>query len=264
MSQFTAAQLDLKGVGFTSKRARDRMVAKLRELGVSDERVLTAMRNTARHAFIEDALHMHAYENKSLPIGLKQTISQPYIVARMTELLLAGRQMNQVLEIGTGCGYQSAILSAVVPQVYSVERLQLLQDRAKQVLQRLGCDNITFVHSDGGWGWPGHAPYDGILVTCAPETIPEQLKRQLKIGGRMVIPCGSDGKQQLVMVDRLGDEQWIETAVEAAQFVPLREGALTVDDVTPDIEVVPQAAEPCFETLAKEPAYLRKARAKTH
>ena len=216
--------VELKGIGMTSQRTRDRLIQRLREAGIQDERVLAVMRETPRHIFVDEALATRAYEDTSLPIGFGQTISQPYIVARMTEVLLKDAIPGKVLEVGTGSGYQTAILAKLVPQVYTVERIAGLQEQARQRLSRqLKLTNVRYKHSDGSWGWKQHAPYDGILVTAAPETVPLELCNQLAEGGRMVIPSGPSGQQQLRVYTREGDSLK-ETILETVSFVPLLTG----------------------------------------
>ena len=179
----------LQGIGMTSQRTRDRMISRLIEQGITDERVLKVMQSTPRHIFVDEALASRAYEDTALPIGYNQTISQPYIVARMTELLLENKNsFNKVLEIGTGCGYQTAILDNLVDEVYSVERILPLQKKAKSHTELLKLNNIRYSYSDGSWGWQDYAPYDGILVAAAPNQVPEALLQQLAVDGVMVIP----------------------------------------------------------------------------
>jgi protein-L-isoaspartate(D-aspartate) O-methyltransferase len=213
---------ELQGIGMTSQRTRDRLIQRLRKAGIQNERVLAVMRETPRHIFVDEALASRAYEDTSLPIGFGQTISQPYIVARMTEGLLKDVALpRKVLEVGTGSGYQTAILAQLVPEVYTVERIAGLQEQARQRLSRqLKLTNIRYKHSDGSWGWKQHAPYDGILVTAAPETVPIELCNQLAEGGRMVIPSGPNGQQQLRIYTREGDTLK-ETILETVSFVPL-------------------------------------------
>ena len=214
--------LEVKGIGMTSQRTRERMVKRLREQGISNAAVMDVMRNTPRHMFVDEALAQRAYEDSSLPIGYSQTLSQPYIVARMTELLLAAGSLQRVLEVGTGSGYQTAILAQLVDRVYSVERIKPLQSKARQRLRSLRLNNVQLAHSDGGMGWEQHAPYDGILASAAPEQIPEQLLAQLAVGGRMVIPVGIDTQHlQLVVHTPGGFESEI---VDEVRFVPLRPG----------------------------------------
>ncbi|HFC54102.1 MAG TPA: protein-L-isoaspartate(D-aspartate) O-methyltransferase [Gammaproteobacteria bacterium] len=212
------------GIGMTSQRTRNRLVQRLQERGISDPAVLAALRSVPRHLFVDEALASRAYEDTALPIGHGQTISQPYVVARMTEALLGGRSCAKVLEIGTGCGYQTAVLASLVEQVYSVERITPLLRQARARLRGLGLYNTHLKPGDGSAGWAQAAPYDGILVTAAAEEIPEQLLLQLAEGGRMVIPVGGEnGKQELVRVTRHGDECYCET-LDLVRFVPLVRG----------------------------------------
>jgi len=214
----------LQGIGMTSPRTRDRMVKRLSEQGITNQKVLEAMRKTPRHIFVDEALASRAYEDTALPIGHNQTISQPYIVAKMTELLLEFGPLNKVLEIGTGCGYQTAVLAQVVKHVYSVERILPLQKKAKEQLWDLKIKNVNYLYSDGGWGWADFAPYDGILVTAAPPEIPEMLLQQLAVGGVMVIPIGEkSGKQVLQRVLRTDSSYQIEE-LEPVSFVPFLSG----------------------------------------
>ncbi len=207
----------------TSQRARDRLVEKLREMGIHDERVLEAMRRVPRHIFIDEALSSRAYENTALPIGYSQTISQPYIVARMTEALLQGESMGRVLEIGTGCGYQTVVLANLVDRVYTVERINSLLERAREHFHSLGLRNIRTKHADGNLGWPEQGPYDGILVAAAPVGVPQSLLDQLAIGGRLLIPIGRAGEQKLVSITRKEDG-FEETSLDMVSFVPMLEG----------------------------------------
>jgi protein-L-isoaspartate(D-aspartate) O-methyltransferase len=211
------------GIGMTSARTRDRLVQRLREQGIANLAVLDRIRNVPRHIFVDEALGSRAYEDTALPIGYGQTISQPYIVARMTEALLEGGPLENVLEIGTGCGYQTAVLAPLVERLYTVERIEPLITRAKQRLKDLGIRNVRFRHGDGSLGWKAHAPFDGILVAAAPLTVPEPLLKQLAIGGRLVVPVGPEGEQELVRLTRR------ETTIEkrslgAVAFVPLLGG----------------------------------------
>lgn len=215
----------LQGIGMTSRRTRDRLINRLREQNISDERVLSVIKETPRHIFIDEALSHRAYEDTALPIGFNQTISQPYIVAKMTELLLAAGPLKRVLEVGTGSGYQTAVLAQLVDQVFSVERIKPLQDKAKDRFQQMGLKNIYLQHSDGGMGWPSKAPFDGIIVTAAPEQIPEELLAQLSIGGRLVIPVGKN-QQQLKLVTRINDMDFDTCIVENVRFVPLLAGTI--------------------------------------
>ncbi len=213
----------LAGIGMTSQRTRDRLIARLRDEGIEDERVLEVMRTTPRHIFVDEALASRAYEDTALPIGYGQTISQPYIVARMTEVLLGGGHCNKVLEIGTGSGYQTAVLAQLVDQVYSVERIPELHARARKALAEMHIRNVRFQLSDGSWGWKQFAPYDGIIVTAAPEQVPEELLAQLADGGRLVIPSGSANAQRLRLISRNG-ESFSETLLDWVSFVPLIKG----------------------------------------
>lgn len=210
----------LAGIGMTSQRTRDRLIARLRDEGIKDERVLDVMRTTPRHIFVDEALASRAYEDTALPIGYGQTISQPYIVARMSEVLLAGGPRSNVLEIGTGSGYQTAVLAQLVNQVYTVERIPELHARAKKYLAELRLHNVRFLLSDGSWGWQQFSPYDGIIVTAAPEQVPEELLKQLADGGRLVIPCGRADAQRLRLITRAGDS-FSETLLDWVSFVPL-------------------------------------------
>jgi protein-L-isoaspartate(D-aspartate) O-methyltransferase len=211
------------GIGMTSQRTRDRLVDRLRREGISNEQVLEVMRNTPRHLFLDEALASRSYEDTALPIAYGQTISQPYIVARMTELLLQIGNVNKVLEVGTGSGYQAAILSQLVPVVHSVERIEALINQARQRFFDYKYNNIRLMHRDGYQGWPEHAPYDGIIVTAAPAQIPRALLEQLAVGGRLVVPLGEQGLQRLVTVTRAADGYEQETQ-EYVSFVPLLAG----------------------------------------
>lgn len=214
----------IRGIGMTSQRTRERLVSRLAEKGIHDTRVLDVIRNMPRHLFVDEALASRAYEDTALPIGQGQTISQPYIVARMTELLLSRKVPAKVLEVGTGCGYQTAILSQLVDEVYSVERIDVLLQQTRRRLRSLKISNVKFKHSDGNWGWESKSPFDGILVTAAPNKVPEALLTQLAPDGRMVIPVGKQGGvQQLAVIDRTEDgfEQEI---FESVSFVPLLNG----------------------------------------
>lgn len=216
--------MDRQGIGMTSQRTRERLLERLFEEGVRNLNVLEAMRRTPRHLFVDEALAHRAYEDTALPIGHNQTISQPYIVARMTELLLGGGPLDKVMEVGTGSGYQTAILAQVVERVFSVERIHPLQERAKAVLKDINIRNVVFRHADGNWGWPQYGPYDAILVAAAPAEVPKELLNQLADGGRMVIPVG-EKEQFLTLVIREG-ENFIYQQVEPVRFVPLLAGAI--------------------------------------
>jgi protein-L-isoaspartate(D-aspartate) O-methyltransferase len=210
----------LEGIGMTSARTRERLIQRLREEGIRDERVLAAMREVPRHVFLEEALAHRAYEDTALPIGFGQTISQPFIVARMTEALLGGGQCKKVLEIGTGCGYQTAVLARVVSEVFTVERLEPLMKAARRRLASLRAFNVRFHLGDGSQGWREHAPYDGILVAAAADSIPEPLLAQLAPGGRLVIPVGETGRQELKLIQH-GPQGFVAERIELVNFVPL-------------------------------------------
>ncbi len=222
---FALNDIRLQGIGMTSQRTRDRLIARLREQHISDDRVLEVIRDTPRHIFIDEALSHRAYEDTALPIGFNQTISQPYIVARMTEILLAAGPLKTVLEVGTGSGYQTAVLSPLVDRVFSVERIKPLQAKARERFRQMGLKNISLQHTDGGMGWPSQAPFDGIIVTAAPEVIPEELLQQLKVGGRLVIPVGQD-QQTLKLIVRCSEEEYESTTLERVKFVPLLAGTI--------------------------------------
>jgi protein-L-isoaspartate(D-aspartate) O-methyltransferase len=212
----------IHGIGMTSQRTRERLIARLREEGIRDEVVLAAMLEIPRHIFVDEAIASRAYEDIALPINYGQTISQPYIVARMTEILRAGSGLDKVLEIGTGCGYQTAVLSRVAKQVYSVERIRPLLLKARNHLRELKLSNIKLEHADGTMGLPELAPFDGIIVTAASGHIPEELLQQMAIGGRMVIPVGAE-EQVLMLIERTKDE-YRQTRLEAVKFVLLLGG----------------------------------------
>lgn len=210
---------DLNGIGMTSQRTRDRLILRLREEGIHNEDVLEVMRQTPRHIFVDEALASRSYEDTALPIGHGQTISQPYIVARMTELLLAKGPLQRVLEVGTGSGYQTAILAPFVEQIFTVERIEPLLEQAKQKHHALGLTNIRYSLSDGSWGWARYAPFDAIIATAAPEEIPVELMQQLVDGGRLIIPHGAT-QQRLSVVERDG-ESFNTTDLDLVSFVPL-------------------------------------------
>ena len=214
---------NLSGIGMTSQRTRDRLVRRLAEDGIRDPRVLEVMRTTPRHLFVDEALASRSYEDTALPIGYGQTISQPYIVARMTEALLDGGSLNKVLEVGTGSGYQAAILSPLVGEVYTVERIRPLLDQARQRFFELRLNNIRCKYSDGSWGWAEAGPFEGIIATAAPERVPEALLQQLAPGGRLVLPVGGRGGQALILVTRSagGFEQ---QELDRVSFVPMLSG----------------------------------------
>ena len=210
----------IAGIGMTSARTRDRLVERLRAHGIRSEAVLNQIRNVPRHLFVDEALASRAYEDTALPIGLGQTISQPYVVAKMTEALLEGFDGEKVLEIGTGCGYQTAVLASLVKKVYSVERIPELLRRAKQRLRDLDIYNVQFRPGDGWGGWPKYAPYDGIIVAAAAPVVPEKLLEQLAPGGRLVMPVGSPGYQELMLVTRHHD-RFEQKSLGGVSFVPL-------------------------------------------
>ena len=212
----------LAGIGMTSARTRERLVQRLREQGIRDATVLDRIRNVPRHLFVDEALSSRAYEDTALPIGFGQTISQPYVVARMTEALLGtAGPLHHVLEIGTGCGYQTAVLAPLVGRVSTVERLKPLVERAKLRLKELGIKNVRFRHADGAAGWKAHAPYDGIIVAAAPHAVPQALLDQLAPnGGRMILPVGPEGAQELYRITRR-DEHFFRDKLGGVSFVPL-------------------------------------------
>lgn len=211
------------GIGMTSRGTRDRLIKRLRESGIRDERVLDAIATIPRHEFVDEALSSRAYEDTALPIGQSQTISQPFIVAQMTETLLDGGHPGKVLEIGTGSGYQAAILACLVPKVFTLERIEELMKTARRRFHRLRLHNIYTRHDDGHNGWPSQAPFDGIVVTAGAKAIPENLLEQLKIGGLLVIPLERNGVQRLLSIRRLEDG-FEEKDLGAVAFVPLLSG----------------------------------------
>jgi protein-L-isoaspartate(D-aspartate) O-methyltransferase len=214
----------LSGIGMTSARTRERLVQRLREQGIKDLSVLDRIRNVPRHLFVDEALSSRAYEDTALPIGFGQTISQPYVVARMTEALIAGTQLHNVLEIGTGCGYQTAVLAPLVGRISTIERIKPLLDRAKVRIKELGLKNVRFRHADGSTGWKAHAPYDGIIAAAAPLVVPQALLGQLAPnGGRLVLPVGPEGQQELLRITRR-DEHYIREKLGLVSFVPLLGG----------------------------------------
>lgn len=219
------SKLNLTGIGMTSQRTRDRLVQRLMDKGISDYNVLEVMRTTPRHIFLDEALAHRAYEDDALPIGYNQTLSQPYTVARMTELLLAKGPMKRVLEVGTGSGFQTTVLAQLVDVVYSVERIKPLQDKARERLRLLGLRNVHFKHADGGFGWNDKGPYDGILSAAAPQEIPEELVDQLKEGGRLIIPVGDNASQEMRLVEKTSTGV-STTTIEPAMFVPLKSGVI--------------------------------------
>lgn len=213
----------LDGVGMTSQRTRARMVQRLRELGVHDERVLKAMGTVPRHIFVEPALAHRAYEDTALPLGFAQTISQPYVVARMIELLIEGRALGKTLEIGTGCGYQAAVLAQLTKDVYSIERIAPLLERARLNMRQLKLFNVRCKHADGHLGLPEAAPFDTIILAASAARVPPVLLEQLAPGGRMILPLGGH-HQVLLLVERKADGSVTETRYDAVRFVPMLTG----------------------------------------
>src|SRR4051794_6513617 len=213
------------GIGMTSQRTRARMVERLRAKGIRDERVLGALGSVPRHAFVEEALASRAYEDTALPIGFSQTISQPSVVARMIELLLEGKTAGKVLEVGTGCGYQAAVLASIFPEVYSIERIKALLERARRNLLGLRLANLRLAHGDGYAGLEQAAPFHSIIVAAAAPRIPEALLRQLAPGGRMILPLRdeSTGAQRLVLIERSG-RGFLESELDPVRFVPMEPG----------------------------------------
>ncbi|MDH3338908.1 MAG: protein-L-isoaspartate(D-aspartate) O-methyltransferase [Gammaproteobacteria bacterium] len=207
----------------TSARTRDRLVQRLKDHGIRSEAVLSQIRNVPRHLFVDEALASRAYEDTALPIGLGQTISQPWVVARMTEALLEDFDGESVLEIGTGCGYQTAVMAPLVKKIYTVERIPELMKKTRRRLRDLDIYNVQLRPGDGWEGWPKYAPYDGIIVTAAAPRLPEKLLEQLAPGGRMVIPVGPPGFQDLLLVIRK-DDHFEEVSLGAVSFVPLVQG----------------------------------------
>ncbi len=211
------------GIGMTSARTRDRLIERLRAEGIRDERVLSAMGAVPRHIFVDEALASRAYEDTALPIGAGQTISQPYIVGLMSEALVQGGNLAKVLEVGSGCGYQTAVLAQLVGRVFSIERIESLIPPARERLHALGITNVRMRHGDGFDGWPAHAPFDGILVAAAPGFVPQALVDQLGVGGRLVIPVGAQGSQRLQVLTRT-EEGVEEETLARVSFVPLVSG----------------------------------------
>ena len=215
--------LDIEGIGMTSQRARDRLATALIEMGIQSKPILDVIRKIPRHFFIDEALASRAYENTALPIGFNQTISQPYIVAKMTEVLVKNKELENVLEIGTGCGYQTVVMAQFAKYVYTVERIDGLLIRARERFQKLNCNNIRTKHSDGNIGWPAHGPYDGIIVAAAPIGVPKALVEQLAMDGRLVIPVGKPGKQKLLLITRT-EYDYTEQYIDSVSFVPMLAG----------------------------------------
>lgn len=219
-------RFDLDGIGMTSRRTRDRLIERLMDQGISNFHVINAIRETPRHIFVDEALAHRAYEDDALPIGFNQTLSQPYTVARMSELLLSRGPRTRVLEIGTGSGYQTAILAQLASKVYSIERIEPLLDKARQRMRLLGHDNVFLRHADGAIGWEEAGPFDAILSAAAPVQIPPRLLEQLAPGGVLVSPVGGD-EQHLVMVYRDPETGGYEQQdIEPARFVPFVRGVM--------------------------------------
>lgn len=216
-----------RGIGMTSQRTRERLIQRLCEEGVANPRVLDVLRRTPRHLFVDEALAHRAYEDTALPIGHNQTISQPFMVAHMSEVLLEAGPLDKVMEIGTGSGYQTAVLAQLVERVFSVERIKVLQDRAKERLTELNLRNVVFRWGDGSEGWPALAPYNGIIVTAVAPEVPQALLDQLAPGGRMVIPVGNVGEvQQLLLIVR-EEHGFSRRVLGTVRFVPLLNGTLS-------------------------------------
>lgn len=216
-------QRNLTGIGMTSQRTRTRMIERLREQGIRDETVLAAMAAVPRHLFVEEALASRAYEDTALPLGMGQTISQPYVVARMIELLLNGRPgLGKTLEVGAGCGYQAAVLAQLTPDVYAIERILPLLEKAKANMRKLQQFNVRLKHGDGSRGMPEAAPFDSIIVAAAAPRVPPDLLQQLTEGGRLILPVGS-GEQYLCFIERT-PAGFVETRLDAVRFVPLLSG----------------------------------------
>ena len=211
------------GIGMTSERTRKRLIDRLKEQGIKSRIVLDQIKKVPRHIFVDEALSSRAYEDTALPIGHGQTISQPYIVARMTEVLLSNVNGNKILEIGTGCGYQTAVLSPLFKKIYSVERINPLLIKTKRRLRSLGIYNVNYRHDDGWNGWEKYGPYDGIIIAAAAPQVPEKLLQQLGIGGTLIMPFGEKEKQELVIVYRDGDT-FDYKRLGAVSFVPLIKG----------------------------------------
>ena len=216
--------VQIKGIGMTSQRTRNRMVDRLRDRGIESEAVLETLASVPRHLFVDEAMATRAYEDDALPIGDGQTISQPYVVARMTEVLLEQGPIGTVLEVGTGSGYQAAILSQLVDQVYTVERIKNLLDKARHRFRALEYRNVQTRHSDGSWGWAANGPYQAIIVTAAPASVPEPLLEQLQIGGRMIVPVGNQKRQQTLTVITRTHSGYERVELSDVKFVPFLSG----------------------------------------
>ena len=223
--------VNLAGIGMTSQRTRERLVGRLIEQGISDWTVLDVIRSTPRHIFLEEALAHRAYEDVALPIGYNQTISQPYIVAKMTEAVMRNHpalehgKLGSVLEVGTGCGYQTAIIAPLAQKVYSVELIKPLMEKARKNIKLLGLHNVQFKHDDGSLGWKEKGPFDAIIAAAAPQQVPQELLAQLAEGGRLIIPVGGEDVQELRLITRTGNDYHTEV-VAAVRFVPLYIGQL--------------------------------------
>ena len=221
---------NLQGQGMTSLRTRQRLIERLTEKGISDVRILEAMRDSPRHLFLDEALATRAYEDLSLPIGYQQTISQPYIVARMTECLISDERLSEIplentLEIGTGCGYQTYLLSIFSKKVTTIERIEPLQIKAKNILKNLKVKNVSFKFDDGNN--LGQQQYDAILSAAAPFEVPQNLKERLSIGGKLVLPVGNNEQQVLTLVKRISEDEFLEEKLEEVMFVPLLKGVVS-------------------------------------
>ncbi len=222
MNDSFLAATGLNGIGMTSQRTRDRLIARLQDQGICNYAVLEAIRSVPRHWFVDEALAHRAYEDTALPIGHGQTISQPYIVARMTELLIEGAPLDKVLEIGTGSGYQTAVLARFAKEIVSLERIKVLQEKARQRLRALKINNVMLRYADGSVGLQEKAPFDGILAAAAPADVPQELLEQLAIGGRLVIPIG-EHEQKLFRITRT-EQGYEREFIEDVRFVPFRSG----------------------------------------
>ena len=214
---------NIRGIGMTSARTRNRLVSRLKDQGITSNEVLEQILNVPRHLFVDEALSTRAYEDTALPIGMGQTISQPYIVAKMTEALFQNNKRNKILEIGTGCGYQTAVLSSFYKKIYSVERIPEILRKTKKRLRNLNIYNVNFRLGDGWKGWPKYAPYDGIIVSAAANEVPKNLLKQLIDGGVLVIPIGETGKQELQLIEK-NDKIFKHTSLGYVSFVPLVKG----------------------------------------
>lgn len=215
-------EFDLQGIGMTSQRTRDRLVSRLRDQGIDNPEVLACIASVPRHIFVDEAMAHRAYEDTALPIGHNQTISQPFIVALMTQLMCEVN-LGQVLEVGTGSGYQTAVLAQMCKRLCSIERISALTNRAKERLAAMSIKNVWLKHGDGYGGWQAHAPFDGIMVTAAPPAVPEALVEQLALGGRLIVPVGDDMIQELIVIDRTS-EGFVERVHDRVKFVPLLSG----------------------------------------